>query len=121
MSTIQGNVKEYREINLEIKRLKTAISELKKRSTVLEKNIITYLNEKETPGLKYQNTAIIIENKEKRITKGKKESESDAIKILESQGIANPKEVLQQLADARKGDTIGMQKVKMQKFGNPSS
>ena len=46
MSSIQNYVTELKEINIEIKRLKNASSELKKRSMQIEKNIISYLNEK---------------------------------------------------------------------------
>ena len=65
MSSIQGNVQELKEINVEIKRLQNETKKLKKRGQELEKFIISYLNEKEQPGLKYQNTAILIENKAK--------------------------------------------------------
>ena len=64
--SIQNYVSELKEINTEIKRLKGVMSELKKRSTLLEKNIISYLNEKNIPGVKDKNTAIIIENKKKK-------------------------------------------------------
>ncbi len=114
--SIQSDVKELKEINVEIKRIREQMSKLKKRGIVLEKNIIQYLNEKETPGLKYQNTAIIIENKKKRIAKSKKEIEAESIEILASQGIVNAKEVLNKILEARRGDKIDLQKVKIQKY-----
>ena len=70
--SIQNNVNELKEINTEIKRLKGITDGLRKRSTQLEKNIISYLNEKNIPGVKDKDTAIIIENKKKRINISKK-------------------------------------------------
>lgn len=116
MSSIQASVKELKEINIEIKRLRTEASKLKKRAMEIEKYIISYLNEKEQPGVKYQNTAIILENKPKRITKSKKEIESDSLKVLENYGIQNAKEVLNQILESRKGDKVQLQKVKIQKI-----
>ena len=82
--SIQNYVTELKEINTEIKRLKGVSTELKKRSMQLEKNIISYLNEKNIPGVKDKDTAIIIENKKKRINVSKKSAEQESIKILES-------------------------------------
>jgi hypothetical protein len=111
MSAIQNYVTELKEINTEIKRLKNATSELKKRAMQIEKNIISYLNEKNIPGVKDKDTAIIIENKKKRIGISKKSAEQESIKILESHGIHDAKNVLQEILNARKGNNIEMQKV----------
>ncbi len=81
--SIQNYVNELKEINTEIKRLKGVTSELKKRSIQIEKNIISYLNEKNIPGVKDKDTAIIIENKKKRINVSKKNAEQESIKILD--------------------------------------
>ena len=116
MSSIQGNVQELKEINVEIKRLQNETKQLKKRSQELEKFIISYLNEKEQPGLKYQNTAILIENKAKRVGKTKKDIESQAIRILQESGINNPREVLDKINESKRGEKIEMQKVKMQDY-----
>lgn len=113
MSTIQTYVQELKDINLEIKRLKNVISEYKKRAILLEKNILSYLNEKDIPGVKDKDTAIIIENKKKRVNLSKKNLENESLRILESNGISNPKLVLEQLLNARKGEAVETQKVKL--------
>ena len=92
--SIQNYVNELKEINTEIKRLKGVTTDLKKRSMQIEKNIISYLNEKNIPGVKDKDTAIIIENKKKRINVSKKNAEQESIKILESHGIMKAKNVL---------------------------
>lgn len=114
MASIQNNVKELKDINTEIKRLQIETKKLKKRAQDIEKNILSYLNEKEQPGLKYQNTAIIIENKAKRITRSKKDVDGNAIRILEEVGIPNAREILNKITESRKGEQIQMQKVKLQ-------
>jgi len=116
--SIQNYVNELKEINTEIKRLKGVTTNLKKRSMLIEKNIISYLNEKNIPGVKDKDTAIIIENKKKRINVSKKSAEQESIKILESHGIMNAKNVLNEILEARKGNNIEMQKVKVTDIKN---
>lgn len=118
MSSIQSEVQELKNINLEIKRLQIETKKLRKRAVELEKNIITYLNEKEQPGVKYQNTAIVVENKAKKVRKSKKEIENDTLRILEENGVYNAKEVLAKISKTKSGDEIQMQKIKVQAINN---
>ena len=118
MSIIQNYVNELKDINSEIKRIKLLSSELKKRSHLIEKNIIAYLNEKNIPGVKDKDTAIIIENKKKRVNVSKKNAEIECIKILESNGIPNAKNVLNEILNVRKGNNIEMQTVKVTQLKN---
>jgi len=113
MATLKNSVDELKNINSEIKRLKTSLAQLKGRSTVLEKNIIAYLNEKDIPGVKDKDTAVIIENKKKRVNVSRKNTESECLKILQSHGIENAEAVLKEISDARKGQCIPLQKVKL--------
>jgi hypothetical protein len=114
MASIQNNVQELKDINTEIKRLQIESKRLKKRAQDIEKNILSYLNEKEQPGLKYQNTAIIIENKAKRVGRSKKDNDINMIKILEENGVYNAREILNKIKESGKGEQIQMQKVKLQ-------
>jgi hypothetical protein len=113
MATLKNSVDELKNINLEIKRLKTLLSQLKNRSGVLEKNIIAYLNEKDIPGVKDKDTAVIIENKKKRVNVSRKNAESECLKILQSHGIDNAETILKEISEARKGQSIPLQKVKL--------
>lgn len=114
MSTIQSDVSELKNINTEIKRLQTETKKLKKRAQEIEKSIITYLNEKEQPGVKYQNTAIIVENKTKKILKSKKDIENNTFRILQENGVHNAKEIMDKINEGKKSEEIQMQKVKLQ-------
>lgn len=116
MSVIQSNVQELRNINIEIKNLQARIKQLRNRSTAIEKDILTYLNEKEQPGVKFQNTAIIIENKAKSIKKNNKDVEKLQVELLRDSGVSNAEEVLKKMSEIKKGDAIQMQKLKIQNF-----
>jgi hypothetical protein len=116
MSTIQSNVNEIKEINLEIKLLQEKIKNLKKRSTELERDILQYLNEKEQPGVKYQNTAIVIENRQKNVMKKKKDANNEMLKFIAEHGISKPEEFLKHLNNIKKENVIEMQKIKIQNY-----
>ena len=113
MNNIQGLVTELKQLNVEIKRLSKKTSELRKQSKAVESQIVEYLKHKEQPGLKYNDTAIILETKSARTTKKKADMETDAIEILERHGIDNADSVLKEILDARKGDEIEKQKIKL--------
>jgi hypothetical protein len=113
MSAIQNYINELKSLNVELKRLNKGAHLIRQRIKEIEKNILEYLKEKEQPGVKYQDMAIIIENKTKRINKSKKDIEEDSIKILEEYGLSNPKEVLEEILRARKGEEIENEKIKI--------
>jgi hypothetical protein len=114
MSLIQSNAIELKEINLEIKRLREEITKLRKRGNAIEKNIITFLNEKEQKGVKYENTAILIQNKTKNIRKSKKDIEQNTLRILRDNGIHNAEHVLKQMNDSRIDNSTEIQKISVQ-------
>lgn len=116
MSAIVNYVNELKSINIEIKRLVKETSELRKRAKVIEQNIVDFLDEKEQPGVKFQDTAIVLEKKQKYTYKGKKDKEEDSLRILEDYGISNPKEVLEELKRANKGNEVESKKIKITKL-----
>ena len=89
---------------------------LRKRSKLIEQNISEYLESKDQPGVKFQDTAVVIDKRPKWSYKSKKNTEEDSLKILEEYGISNPKEVLDELLKARKGDEIETKKIKIKKI-----
>jgi len=116
MSSIQSYVNDLKNLNIELKRLNKNALEIRKKIKEAERNIIDYLREKEQPGVKYQDMAIIIENKTKRVSKKKKDIEEDSIRVLENVGISNAKSVLDKILDARKGEEIEDKKIKIKKL-----
>lgn len=113
MSAIQNYINELKSLNIELKRLNKAAYLIRQRIKEVEKNVMEYLKEKEQPGVKYQDMAIVIENKTKRVNKSKKDIEEDSLRVLEEYGISNPKEVLNDILNARKGEEIENSKIKI--------
>jgi hypothetical protein len=89
---------------------------LRKRAKVIEQQITDYLEAKDQPGVKFQDTAIVVDTKPKWAYKNKKDTEEDSLKILEEYGVSNPKEALEELLKARKGDEIETKKIKIKKI-----
>ena len=116
MSSIQSYVNELKNLNIELKRVNKNAFDIRKKIKEAEKNIIEYLREKEQPGVKYQDMAIIVENKTKRANKKKKDIEEDSIRILEDCGVYDAKNVLDKILNARKGEEIENKKIKIKKI-----
>ena len=114
--SIANYVNELKNVNAEIKRLAAQTSALRKRAKTLEQNIIEFLNEKDQYGVKFQDTAIVVETKPKWEHKGKKDKDEDSLRILEENGIHNAREVLDDLFKARKGNEIEVKKLKITKI-----
>jgi|TARA_Y100000389_G_scaffold114197_1_gene111388 hypothetical protein len=111
--SIKGDVIELKNINQEIKRLNDRKKTLNKRAKVVEQKIIKFLESKEQPGVKYQGTAVLVESKNSTKTKKTKERENDSISVLQKYGISNPEQVLKELLNARKGETVEKKKLKI--------
>jgi hypothetical protein len=114
--SVKNNLNELNKINTEIKRLSENIRNLRSSAKEVESRVVGYLNEKEQPGVKYNGNSVVIENKEKRAPKKKEDREEDALKILRLHGIHNARDVLNELLEARKGDRVNHQKLKIKAF-----
>ena len=116
MSTIQNDANELKNLNIEIKRLSNQLKTLRNKSKNVEKRITEYLKEKNQPGIKHQDTAIFLDHKEKRSTISRTEKEDNALSILKRYNISNPKEVLEELLESRKGTPLEFTKIKITKI-----
>jgi hypothetical protein len=114
--SIQGSVNELKQLYAEIKLRSKELRKLREQSKRVEDGIISFLKEKEHLGVKYQDIAIVLDNKTKRTYKKKTEKESDAIRVLEEHGVRSPKRVLSEINNAQKGDEIVQQKIKLEKI-----
>ena len=104
MTSIQGDINEINQIDIEMKELRRKLSILRQQKTKAEDRINQFLQEKDQPGVKYKGMAITLEEKKKRVYKDKKSKETDGINVLKRYGIDNSKEVLSELLDAIRGD-----------------
>lgn len=114
--SIKNYVDELEQIQAEIKRNNTRNKILRNRIKDLETNIADYLSQKGQHGVKYKGRAIIVENKERRIMKSKKQKEIDTISLFEELGIDNPQDAYSRLQETQRGDPIEQQKIKFKKI-----
>ena len=119
--SIKAYVDELTMINAEIKRNKEVNKKLGKRLKEIETNITSYLKEKEQSGLKYNGKAILLENKEHKLSKNKKDLYEDTINLLENLGINNPVEVYNKLQEVKEGNLVEKTKLKIKKIPNSYS
>jgi len=114
--SIKADVLELESIRSEIKSLNIRRKTLLEKEKIVQQRIQDFLLSKDQLGVKYGNTAIIIEKKETRKTKKAKEKVVDGAMILERYGINNPEKVLSELLDSQKGEVVVKEKLKMKKF-----
>lgn len=114
--SIKSYVDELEEIRNEIKRNNIKNAQFRERIKELEVNIKNYLDEKGQPGLKYKGKAIMIEEKEVRPAKKKKDREQAMISLFEELGVSNPKEAYLKLQDAQKGEKTEKTVIKFKKL-----
>jgi len=114
--SIQSDIKELNELDLEIKRLLTQLVNIRKMKKNVENRISVYLNDKNQPGVKYNGSAIILERKEKRTRMSKKEKEQCAISVLNKYNISNSKNVLDEIQESMKGAPTEITKIKITKI-----
>lgn len=114
--SIKAYVDELEQIQAEIKRNNLRNRGLRQRGKELEANIADYLAQKGQHGLKYKGRAIIMESKESRPAKKKKEKDADIISLLEEWGLDDPQNAYTRLQDIQKGDPVEQQKIKFKKL-----
>jgi hypothetical protein len=111
--SIQPQVNELNGIKAELKGLNARARKLRARKKQLEAEIAAYIKSKELPGVKHRGTEIRVEEKTKRAGKSNKQRDIDAMDVLERYGIRHPDRVLQELMEARKGEEIPIDKLKV--------
>jgi cell division septum initiation protein DivIVA len=103
-------------IRNEIKRNNQRNSELRKRYKVLEEQIKDYLNENEQYGMKYNNSAITVEDFKSRSSISKQEKNEKIIQILKQNGVNPTNTLIEQIQQSQKGDSVVKQKLKFKKI-----
>ena len=109
--SIKCYVEELNRINAEIKSNNVKNRMLRKRSRELETNISGYLESKEQTGLKYNGKAIILEQKEKFVTKNRKDKQDDIKLLFRTLGISDPDYAYEKLLEAQKGEPVSHNKL----------
>ncbi len=114
--SIKGYVDELEQLQSEIKRNNSQNRAHRQRIKELEANIAEYLAEKGQHGLKYKGRAIVIENKERRPVKAKKQKEADSISFFEELGVDDPQDAYNKLQETQRCDPVAQQKIKFKKL-----
>ena len=119
--SIKAIVNELEQVNNELKRYLNLMKPLKQRKVELQNQIAEYLKSKDQIGLKHEDKAIIIEQKEIYAKKSKQDKESDVKKLLEKYNIKDSEKFFNDLNDAKRGefqelkDKVIVKKVKKKK------
>lgn len=114
--SIKNLVIELETIGLEIKSLAARKKQLTQKKKDLELQIQNFLRSRQQSGLKHQGTAILLEEKEKRLNKPKKQQTDDALTILRRYGINSPDRVLNEILEARKGQPVQQTHLRIKKY-----
>ena len=114
--SIKSDIIELESLRNELKRLNLQRKNLLKNTKIVEKRIFDYLKSKDQCGLKHQGTAILLEEKEVRKVKKKKDINTTAISILEKYGIKNPEKALNEIIESRKLDPVKKEKLVVKKY-----
>jgi hypothetical protein len=113
MSEIIATANEMLNISSELKRLRLETQKLNKRKKEIESQILDYLKKKDEPGFKYQNVAVITEEKDIRQPKKKKDKMKNALDVLEENGVRNADKVLKDLIESMKGSPVTETKLRI--------
>ena len=114
--SIKADVTELENIRVEIKSLNDRKKKLKEKEKVVELRIAEYLKAKDQPGVKHRGTAIIPEEKERPGPKKPKDRDNDAMQVLEKYGVQDTQKALKEILEARKGDAILKESLKIKKY-----
>lgn len=113
-SEIIAYVTELKALSDDIKIRNTELKKLRKRKDELEKKIEDFLIEKDQPGVKYRDVAVVIEkNHYKRVPKKKNQKEEDCINILKHYGIGNAEKICNEMFESLKGDEVPKNSIKI--------
>lgn len=114
--SIKCTIDELDSVKAEISRNNLRNKILRQRKKVLEEHISTYLRSKNQSGVKYKGRSIILETKEKRLSKRKDVKERDVVTLLRELGVDNPHEAYVRLQDIQKGEPIEQHHLKIKKI-----
>jgi hypothetical protein len=103
---IQLMMKDLRNIEQELKRLNSQVKIYRDQKKDIETQISKYLEEKDQPGLKYQDLLVLTGESKRRTRKKKEERELDLMSILESKGIRNARETVNEIMETMKGKQV---------------
>ena len=115
-SLVKADIIELDQLNTELKRLTSSCRDLRARAKMIEDRIIEYLKTNNQPGIRYNGTAILLENNSRRIRKTKTQKEEHLLEILQNHGISDPQPLVEKLCEAHKGNKIECDRIRFRKL-----
>lgn len=112
-SEVAEKMNELKNLVAEMKRLNTTLREMRDRKKEIEADILTYIEENELPGFKFNEIVVLKTESTVRTRKKKKEKDEEIIKVLEEAGIADAKNVCEKLKNAGKGEEQQVPKLRI--------
>lgn len=111
MADIRENMRELEQVVKRLKELNSEAKELRGRKKQLEFTILNWLEETQNPGLKFNELIVLKKESKTRTKKKKSEKEEDIMRVLEEQGVQDPKKALNSIFGAMKGEELSKSKL----------
>jgi hypothetical protein len=111
--SIAEYMKELKEIVAELKNLGKRGKELRNRKKELENIISEYLDDSDTPGLKYKELIVVKYESKTRSKKKKVEKQESLINVLQNLGISDTKKASEMIQTALNGELNTTTKLKV--------
>ena len=111
--SIQRDLDELDKIETEIKSLRKRLSEMNKQKQLVELRVIDFLKNQDTHGVRYQNKAVLLEDRCIRSKKKKVEKFKDVKSILSKHGLPINEAMIGEILEAQRGQTKSDQILKV--------
>lgn len=107
-SAIVRDISQLKEIDIQLKRYRKEIKQLRDAKEQCEKRILEYLDTNDQPGVKYDGITIIAENRRRRKYEKKQNKIERGMEVLTRKGISvsNSQDTLNELLEAMRGEPI---------------
>jgi hypothetical protein len=113
--SLQEKLSEIRSIKLELDSMAKRNRTLRTRYQQLQTDVIHILQESNHPGVKLNDTAVLIKSKLMNHKKPKKQLQSDTLAILSKYGVHKPEELLRELEKVKTDAIIEKKKLEFVK------
>lgn len=114
--SIRNDVVELRGLKHEAKQLRARLKAIRKQEKIVEERIRRFLELKNQQGVKYEGTAVILNQAVRRKPKSKNNRDRDAIRILSDAGCDDAAGLLEKVLEARRGTPLPSSSLKVQEY-----
>lgn len=111
--SLQRDLEELKTLETEIKSIRKKLAEYNKQKSLIEGRVIEFLKSQETQGVRYQNTAIVLEDRCVRAKKRKVEKFKDIKSVLAKHGYPENEAMIGEILEAQRGQTKSDQVLKV--------